>query len=207
MSSCHQSPSRVPATFLTLLPVLSITSLWLTYRSKFVPPTPPSPISPIPSTASSFDPKGHFRICRICWGLHFWLLLLGKAWKLVRQSESNARALSCVELCNATDYRPPGSSVHEISQARILEWVTISFSRGSSQPRDQTCISWISWLFTTAPPGKDEGREGNKSLPSPTPIHYAWKGRGVSYISGFFNFYFFIVFLKLLLFFKVLIGG
>ena len=38
---------------------------------------------------------------------------------------------------------PPGSSVHGISQARILEWVTISFSRGSSRPRDQTCISCI----------------------------------------------------------------
>ena len=37
----------------------------------------------------------------------------------------------------------PGSSVHGISQARILEWVTISFSGGSSQPRDQTGVSWI----------------------------------------------------------------
>ena len=36
---------------------------------------------------------------------------------------------------------PPGSSVHGISQARILEWVAISFSRGSSQPRDQTWAS------------------------------------------------------------------
>ena len=36
------------------------------------------------------------------------------------------------------DCSPPGSSVHGISQARILEWVAISFSRGSSQPRDQT---------------------------------------------------------------------
>ena len=35
----------------------------------------------------------------------------------------------------------PGSSVHGISQARILKWVAISFSRGSSQPRDQTCAS------------------------------------------------------------------
>ena len=34
------------------------------------------------------------------------------------------------------DYSPPGSFVHDVSQARILEWVTISFSRGSSQPRD-----------------------------------------------------------------------
>ena len=35
------------------------------------------------------------------------------------------------------DCSPPGSSVHGVSQARVLEWVAISFSRGSSQPRDQ----------------------------------------------------------------------
>ena len=40
----------------------------------------------------------------------------------------------------------PGSSVHGISQARILEWVAISFSRGSSWPRDGTCISYISCI-------------------------------------------------------------
>ena len=39
-------------------------------------------------------------------------------------------------LCDPMDYSPPDSSVHEISQARILEWVAISFSRASSQPRD-----------------------------------------------------------------------
>ena len=37
----------------------------------------------------------------------------------------------------------PGSSVHGISPARMLEWVAISFSRGSSQTRDQTCVSYI----------------------------------------------------------------
>ena len=42
------------------------------------------------------------------------------------------------------DDSPPGSSVHGISQARILEWVAISFSRGSSPPRVQTCGSCIS---------------------------------------------------------------
>ena len=40
---------------------------------------------------------------------------------------------------------PPGSSVHGISQARILEWVAISFSKGSSQPRGWTQISCIGW--------------------------------------------------------------
>ena len=42
------------------------------------------------------------------------------------------------------DYSPLGSSVHGILQARILEWVAISFSRGSSRPRDQTHISYMS---------------------------------------------------------------
>ena len=45
-------------------------------------------------------------------------------------------AQSCLTLCNSMDYSPPSSSVHGILQARILEWVAISFSRGSSQPRD-----------------------------------------------------------------------
>ena len=53
---------------------------------------------------------------------------------------------SCLTYCDPTDYSPPASSVHEVFQARILEWVTISFSRRSSQPRDQTCISGISYI-------------------------------------------------------------
>ena len=45
---------------------------------------------------------------------------------------------SCLTLCSPMDCTPPGSSVHGILQARILEWVAIPSSRGSSQPRDQT---------------------------------------------------------------------
>ena len=48
---------------------------------------------------------------------------------------------SCPLLCDPMDCSPPGSSVHGIFQTRILEWVAISFSRQSSQPRDQTHIS------------------------------------------------------------------
>ena len=44
------------------------------------------------------------------------------------------------------DCSPPGSSVHEIFPARILEWVAIPFSSGSSWPRDGTCISHISCI-------------------------------------------------------------
>ena len=54
---------------------------------------------------------------------------------------------SCLTLCNPMDCSPPGSSVHEIFQARILEWVAISFSRGSSQPRDRTQVSCTSCRF------------------------------------------------------------
>ena len=53
------------------------------------------------------------------------------------------------ESCKPMDYRPPGSSVHGISQAGMLEWVAISFFRRSPQPRDQTWISCITGrLFT-----------------------------------------------------------
>ena len=54
-----------------------------------------------------------------------------------------AQLLLCPTLCDPIDCSPPGFSVHGISQTRILEWVAISFSRRSSQPRDWTCVSCI----------------------------------------------------------------
>ena len=59
-----------------------------------------------------------------------------------RESESEVTQ-SCPTLCDPVDCSPPGSSVHGILQARILEWVAISFSRGSSRPRDWTQVSCI----------------------------------------------------------------
>ena len=56
---------------------------------------------------------------------------------------------SCPNLCNPMDSSPPGSSVHRILQARILEWATIHFSRGSSQLMDQTWVSCIADRFFT----------------------------------------------------------
>ena len=50
---------------------------------------------------------------------------------------------SCLTLCDPMDYSAPGFSVHGFSQARILEWVAISFSRGSSWLRGQTQVSCI----------------------------------------------------------------
>ena len=52
-------------------------------------------------------------------------------------------AQSCPTLCDPVDCSPPGSSVHGILQARVLEWAAISFSRGSSWSRDRTRVSGI----------------------------------------------------------------
>ena len=62
---------------------------------------------------------------------------------------------SCLTLCDPMDCNPPGSYVHGTSQARTLEWVAISFSKGSSQSRNQTHISCTAGrFFTTEPPAK-----------------------------------------------------
>ena len=58
-------------------------------------------------------------------------------------------AQSCLTLCDSMDCSLPGSSVHGILQARILEWVAIPFSRGSSQPRDGTQVSYTVGRFFT----------------------------------------------------------
>ena len=63
-----------------------------------------------------------------CWLSHYSKLLVNNLF---------------VFICNPMDCSPPSSSVHGILQARILEWVAIPFSRGSSQPRDWTQVSCI----------------------------------------------------------------
>ena len=74
-------------------------------------------------------------------------------------------AQSCLTLCDPVDCSPPGSSVYGILQARILEWVAISFSRGSSQPRDWTRVSCIAgrcfilWATREGHQGNPPGRE------------------------------------------------
>ena len=74
-------------------------------------------------------------------------------------------AQSCLTLCNLMDCSLPGSSVHRIFQARVLEWVVISFSRGSSRPRDQTQVFHVAGRYFTI--GVGHGHEGpvfNKEL-------------------------------------------
>ena len=66
---------------------------------------------------------------------------------------------SCVQLCNPIDCSPPGSSVHRILQARTLEWVTISSSRGifptqRSNPSLSRLLHWQAHSLPLVPPGK-----------------------------------------------------
>ena len=65
---------------------------------------------------------------------------------------------SCLTLCDPMDHRPPDSSVRGIFQARILEWVAIPSSKGTSRPRDPTRVSWGSCIalshWATEPLGK-----------------------------------------------------
>ena len=79
-------------------------------------------------------------------GLRVSVLMSNSLWP---HKWSEVTQLYCLTLCNPMDCRPPGSSIHGIFQARILEWVSISFSRGSSWPRDRTWVSCIAGrLFT-----------------------------------------------------------
>ena len=62
---------------------------------------------------------------------------------------------SCLTICDPMDCGPPNFSAHEISWARILEWVAISFFRGSSPPRNRTCVSCVGrQILYTLLPGK-----------------------------------------------------
>ena len=72
------------------------------------------------------------------------------------QKAVHAKSLElCPTLCDPMECSPPGSSIHGILQARILEWVAVPSSRGSSRCRDQTHIPCISGgFFTARPPGK-----------------------------------------------------
>ena len=83
-------------------------------------------------------------------------------------------------LCDIMDCSLPGSSVHGISQARILEQIAISFSRGSSRPRDWTSAPALAGrLFTTEPPEKPhiiEDKLLSLSTPTcPTALIQPWR--------------------------------
>ena len=79
------------------------------------------------------------KIVPISWFLPLWSSL----------SSQVSLTWTCLTLCDPIDYSPSGFSVHRISQARILEWVAISFSRGSSQSKNRTQVYHTSGRFFT----------------------------------------------------------
>ena len=105
-----------------------------------------------------------------------------KTQLLDKQSESEV-AQSCPTLCHPMDSSLPGSAVHGIFQARILDWVAISFSRESLQPRNRTHLSHVSCIgrrfFTTSTtsealklmgshfPGGSDGKESAYNTQGP----------------------------------------
>ena len=83
---------------------------------------------------------------QIRWGLSssYQLLCFLFQFDKINKEESESEATQfCLTLCDPMDCSLPGSSIHGIFQARILEWVVISFSRRSPQPRDWTWVSCI----------------------------------------------------------------
>ena len=87
----------------------------------------------------------HFLDC-IIWHTKFLIWLKSNCHYSVCFSESESEsevAQLCQTLCDPMDCSLPGSSTRGILQARVLEWVAVSFSRRSSQPRDQTWVSLI----------------------------------------------------------------
>ena len=78
---------------------------------------------------------------RLCFGSCYYQFNISHM-QVIKESESEVSQL-CPTLCDAMDSSLPSSSVHGIFQAIVLEWIAISFSRGSSQPRDRTQVSFI----------------------------------------------------------------
>ena len=83
------------------------------------------------------------------WIIPVWQFLFFECYEYITLLPSGLQVLvaqSCLILCDPMDCSPLGFSVHGIFQARILEWVAISFSRGFSQLRDPICVSFVSCI-------------------------------------------------------------
>ena len=153
--------------------------------------------------------------CVTCWGRSSWGAV-GPAWRtcpmgtlglpcvLSRQVRHlvcdslripnvccRSVAQSCLTLCNPMDCSPPGSSVHGVSQERMLEWVAISSSRVSSWPRDRTHISFIEssllhWQVDSLPLSH-QGRPSKCLLEpkqNPQDGFYSWRPSGAGLYPG-----------------------
>ena len=106
--------------------------------------------------------------------------VLGPRWNLASFPLWRAQLLqSCWTLCNPMDCSPPGSSVHSILQAGILDRVAIPSSRESSHPRDQTHICSLKQKVTAAKEDAESGEGWNLRL------YIAWEPTSQNITFGF----------------------
>ena len=122
-----------------LPPVCSL-CLCLSFPPSFSLCHPLSPLLLSVSCLLYFEPHGHSKRNRASGRPSFKANLFPVS---KRKKSLSLLQSPCVQFFVTVDDSPPGSSVYGIFQARIQEWVAISFSWGSSQPRDQTCRSCI----------------------------------------------------------------
>ena len=102
--------------------------------------------------------KYFWNLCIPIWNLYVYKHTLKKEqnefflplfWNIINMCVLCLVTQSCLTLCDPVDCSPPGSSVHGVFQARVLECFAISFSGGSSYPRDRTQVSCIAGRFYT----------------------------------------------------------
>ena len=93
--------------------------------------------------------------------IYFCFIDYAKAFDFVKVKESESEVVQlCPTICDPMDCSLSGSSIHGIFQARVLEWIAIAFSRGSSLPRDRTLPPALQAdALPSEPPGKPLRRE------------------------------------------------
>ena len=122
---------------------------WYPYHMNglFLPNTAHTPNHGQADTFPNLSPVYILPFAKNLYSLHFYHQCFLWSGVLVAQS--------CPALCESMDCSLPGSSAHGILQARILKWAVVSFSRGSSRPRDQTRVSCTTGrLLTISATGK-----------------------------------------------------
>ena len=95
-------------------------------------------------TCPSLSPRVYSNSCPLSWWCGQWV-----SWDHQRQWKWTCQLLSCIWLSAGLWLWPNMLLIHGILQARIIQWVAIPFSRGSSWPRDWTCVSCIPSRFFT----------------------------------------------------------
>ena len=142
--SCAREPSSFLIFFVKLISVCILASKTIMKQLKIYKLS-------INSTFSLADWKSTYVIFSWHFLALFWFLVLANTFAKVKVLVTQL----CPTFCDPVDCSPPGSSPHEILQARILEWVAIPFSKESSQPRNWTQVSCITGIFSMSePPGK-----------------------------------------------------